>query len=48
MKADGDFPIGGHVHQLNIAAIGLHGRADQINDPLDALAQAQARRRSGS
>ena len=32
-------PAGRHVDQLDVAAIGLNGRANEVDDALDFLAQ---------
>jgi hypothetical protein len=41
VEADADDAVGGDVHQLDVAAIGHHGGADQLEDALDALVQTR-------
>jgi hypothetical protein len=41
MKADGDHAIGGNIDQFKIAAVGLDGRADEIDHILHAVVKTE-------
>lgn len=39
VKSDANQPGGGDIDEFDVAAVGLHRRADQVDHPCDAVAQ---------